>query len=79
MKSQKIRREINTDKEERDFIEAADKLYNHLLYRFDKATSYFKENPKGEDSREYKAYERIISKLSQLEDMKLKYDLFKEV
>lgn len=44
----------------------------------DNAIKYFKDNPKGEDSREFKEYKRIISELSQLEDMKLKYDLFKE-
>lgn len=66
------------DKEKERFLEEFNAYYGHLLNRLDKAMAYFENRVIKEDSREYKAYEQIISELKQLEDIKLNYDLFKE-
>lgn len=65
-------------KEKEAFINGFDKYYNHLLNRMDNAMAYLKDNDVSLDSREYKAYEGIIKELGELEDIKLRYDLFKE-
>lgn len=65
-------------KEKETFINGFDKYYNHLLNRMDNVMAYLKDNDVSLDSREYKAYEGIIKELGELEDIKLRYDLFKE-
>lgn len=66
------------DKEKKSFLDEFNIYYNHLLNRLDKAMAYFETHDTKEDSKEFRAYEQIIKELKQLEDIKLKYDLFKE-
>ena len=66
------------NKEKETFIEEFNKYQQHLLVRLENAEKFFKKNPNiGTDTRQYKAYEEIVKELSQLEDMKIKYSLFK--
>lgn len=65
--------------DKKEFLDAFNKYYEHLLKRLDNGSIYLDSHPEVKiESSIYKAYEEIISELKEMEDMKNRYNLFKE-